>query len=253
MDVLAIPAFQDNYIWLLQDSSQRFAAVVDPGDAKPVLSYLKDFDLELSFILLTHNHPDHTGGVHELLAAFPNVMIYGVQDDRLTFPVNNADTFSVFEYHFSTLQTPGHTRSHICFYEPNLGLLFCGDTLFSAGCGRVFDGTIEQLYQSIEQLKALPDTTQVYCGHEYTQQNLKFALRVEPDNVVAKYHLDYLSSQNHRCSLPSTIEFEKKINPFFRLDKFVHLENKTVINKPDKINKRFIFEQLRILKDQFKS
>lgn len=214
---LALPALQDNYIWML--AQQDRAVCIDPGDAQPVLAMLRNTKKTLDGILLTHHHADHCAGVEVLLAHFPNIPVYGPADERLPLVnaiVNEGDTFSILGYQFVVLEIPGHTRTHIAYVEPKQHWLFCGDTLFSAGCGRIFDGDMLSLYQSLLRLKSLPDNTKVFAAHEYTLANLRFALHVEPDNLAAKVHFDALMQRQPSCSLPSTLALEKEINPFLR-------------------------------------
>jgi len=211
MTIIALSAFQDNYIWIIKNQADFIC--IDPGDAMPVLAFAKQESLALSHILLTHHHADHIGGVLALAQHFPDVIVYSLFDSD-----KKPEFIQVEHYKFNVLSTPGHTGTHVCYFEPNQHWLFCGDTLFSAGCGRVFDGTMTELYNSLQQLKQLPDDTQVYCAHEYTRQNLRFALAVEPNNQVAQEHLNYLEANPNQNSLPSTIEREKQINPFLRLE-----------------------------------
>ncbi|KTD36756.1 hydroxyacylglutathione hydrolase (glyoxalase II) [Legionella nautarum] len=221
MKVIPVPAFTDNYIWLIIDTNNRQAVCVDPGEAKPVLDFLTRENLALQAILLTHHHFDHIGGTAELVQANPGIAVYGPKDPRIplvTHSLQDKDTLELNSYHFAILATPGHTSTHLCLHEPNHGLLFCGDTLFSAGCGRVFDGTIEELHSSLQKLKNLADETKVYCAHEYTLQNLRFAAIVEPDNLSAQALMQKLLNQKNPCSLPSTIAIEKQINPFLRTE-----------------------------------
>lgn len=221
MKVYPVSAFNDNYIWLIVNEEKRTALCVDPGDATPVLAFLEQEGLELIAILLTHHHHDHIDGVNELCHAIPGIAVYGPKDPRIT---NTTDTIqegellSLSSCQFQILDTPGHTATHISLYEPYYGWLFCGDTLFSAGCGRVFDGTYEQLYTSLEKLKLLPDSTEVYCAHEYTRRNLRFAAMIEPDNLAIRHHAHKLLEGGNQCSLPSSLALEKKINPFLRTD-----------------------------------
>ncbi|MCL9684660.1 hydroxyacylglutathione hydrolase [Legionella maioricensis] len=227
MTVYPIPAFLDNYIWAIIDKKEGTFDCVDPGEAEPVLAFAKTHNLKLRTILLTHHHNDHIGGVGQLIKKYPTCFVYGPRDNRIpyvTHQVHANQTIQVGNYSFLVLSNPGHTSSHISYYEPEQGWLFCGDTLFSAGCGRVFDGTMEELHQSMLLFKNLPPTTQIFCAHEYTQQNLRFAQTVEPHNSAIKTHLNNLHQQSTSCSLPSTLDLELSINPFLRTG------NKDVIN-----------------------
>ncbi len=208
MSIIAIQAFQDNYIWIIKQTASFIC--IDPGDASPVLAFAAQEHLTLTDILVTHLHADHIGGVNTLREQFPDVSVH--------MPNEQATQVTCEPYHFDVLQTPGHTQNHICYFEPFKHWLFCGDTLFSAGCGRVFDGSMKALFASLNTLKALPNDTQVFCAHEYTRQNLRFAQTVEPDNATAATLLEQLDANPSQISLPSTIEREKAINPFFRLD-----------------------------------
>ncbi|WP_028389641.1 hydroxyacylglutathione hydrolase [Legionella fairfieldensis] len=221
MKILPVSAFYDNYIWLIINEHEQSALCIDPGDAKPVLNFLAQENISLKAILLTHHHHDHIGGVEKILTAYPETAVYGPDDSRipqLTHIIDDEDIVSLNSCQFQVLSTPGHTATHISLYEPHYGWLFCGDTLFSAGCGRVFDGTFEELHHSLQKLKALPDDTQVYCAHEYTQKNLQFAAIVEPHNLAIRTYAHQLLAKEKQCSLPSTIALEKQINPFLRTD-----------------------------------
>ncbi len=218
LEVVPLNAFKDNYVWTLR--SGRHAAVVDPGDAQPVLEYLAREKLQLAAILATHHHADHVGGVAAILERF-RVPVYGPRHEpiaTLTHPVSEGDTVSIRELgvSFSVLDIPGHTRAHIAYY--GAGSLFCGDTLFACGCGRVFEGTPEQMYASLEKLLALPDDTKVYCGHEYTLANIGFAKAVEPGNraLGAREERDRRLRDAGKPTLPSTLRDEKATNPFLR-------------------------------------
>lgn len=217
MHIIPLPALIDNYIWLLIDETLGSAIAVDPGEASPVLEYLQSMQLNLNAILLTHHHYDHIGGTEELRKAYPQVCVYGPKDDRIPYPLISVNHFSIASWAFNSIAIPGHTATHIAFYEHQQQLLFCGDTLFSAGCGRVFDGSLGQLFQSLETIKQLPETTKIYCGHEYTRQNLRFALTVEPHNPDVIGYVQKLA-QSETCSLPTTLALEKKVNPFLRTD-----------------------------------
>lgn len=219
MPIVALPAFNDNYIWAIINDIQHTITCVDPGTAAPVLSYAKNNALTLDNILITHHHHDHTGGMAELLQHYPNTVVFGPADSRIPLVnvvVGDEDIVHIGNFALRVLSTPGHTVSHICYQEPTEGWLFCGDTLFSAGCGRVFDGTIEMLHQSMMLLKNLPNDTKVYCGHEYTLKNLRFAANIEPENKTIRSYFEHLQERSGQCSLPSTIALEKKINPFMR-------------------------------------
>ncbi len=253
MSIIALPAFNDNYIWLIINENQHTFACVDPGDAAPVLTYSKKNGLILTTILLTHHHHDHAGGVAELLQTFPTASVVGPADKRIphvTTYVRDEDIVHIDTLDFRVLHTPGHTSSHVCYQEPTKGWLFCGDTLFSVGCGKVFDGTMEMLHRSITLLKNLPKDTKVFCGHEYTQRNAQFALTVEPENATLLTYYNHLKENPHQCSLPSTIGFERKINPFMRthtlsIQKFAAQNGVVSTNSFD------VFNLLRMKKDSY--
>ena len=218
LDIVALSAFADNYIWTLRDG--RCAAVVDPGDARPVLDYLEREKLELVAILNTHHHADHVGGNAALLQR-RKVPVYGPHDERIrevTHRMADGGRMKLphFGIEFQVLEIPGHTRTHIAFYGG--GMLFCGDTLFAVGCGRLFEGTPRQMHESLSKLMRLPDDTRVYCGHEYTLANIRFAKTVEPGNpalLELEARVKKLREQN-LPTLPSTIAQEKATNPFVR-------------------------------------
>jgi hydroxyacylglutathione hydrolase len=217
-EVVPIRAFKDNYVWTLRNATH--AAVVDPGEAEPVLDYLAREKLELAAILATHHHADHVGGVARLLEKY-RVPVYGPKNEpipTLTRPVSEGDTVTIpaLGVAFSVLDIPGHTRAHIAYY--GAGALFCGDTLFACGCGRLFEGTAEQMYASLGKLRALPDDTKVYCGHEYTLANIGFARGVEPQNaaLAAREARDRRLREAGKPTLPSTMREEKATNPFLR-------------------------------------
>lgn len=217
--VQALPAFVDNYIWTW--SSAGHAVVVDPGDAGPVMAYLRDSALALGAILVTHHHPDHTHGIAELRAQWPDVPVYGPADGPfrdITHPLRDGDTITVQGVPFSIIATPGHTLDHICYFHPQA--LFCGDTLFAGGCGRLFEGTAAQMHASLTRLAGLPADTPVYCTHEYTLANLRFACAARPDHAPTRARHDEVVRLRDagRISLPSTIGDEQAINPFLNVD-----------------------------------
>ncbi len=217
-NITAIPALQDNYIWAIHDD--RHAVVVDPGDATPVLAFLDTHDLQLKAILCTHRHNDHIGGIAKLREVY-NVPVYGRRhpnNPHITNDLREGDQLKLdpFGITFDIIEVPGHLDDHIAFITS--GILFCGDVLFGAGCGRNFEGTKAQLHQSLQRLALLPDDTRVYCAHEYTAANLRFALACEPGNTAMQQRV--ATTQQLRAasqpSLPSTIALEKATNPFLR-------------------------------------
>ncbi len=218
LEVVPLQAFKDNYIWTLRNATH--AAVVDPGESGPVFEYLAREKLALCAILATHHHPDHVGGIADLLGKL-RVPVYGPKDEpipTLTAPVGGGDQVRIPELgaSFDVIDIPGHTRAHIAYY--GLESLFCGDTLFACGCGRLFEGTAEQMHASLSRLAALPDATRVYCGHEYTVANIAFARTVEPDNALLaerERKAKALRAQG-KPTLPSTLGEERATNPFLR-------------------------------------
>lgn len=219
-NVLHVEAFQDNYIWMIRGASRDRVAIVDPGDADPVLAALENQQLKPAAILCTHHHGDHVGGVEDILKHY-SVPVYGPARERIpavTQRLKDGDRVRLAELavEFDVLDVPGHTAGHIAYH--GAGMLFCGDTLFSAGCGRLFEGTAEEMHASLSRLAALPETTLMYCGHEYTEANLRFAQAVEPNNPDIQAYRDQAHSQRLRGqpTLPSTIGRERRVNPFLR-------------------------------------
>ena len=219
-DVLHACAFEDNYIWLIRGKSPHHVAIVDPGDADPVLAALERQRLKPAAILCTHHHGDHVGGVEDIIEHY-TVPVYGPARERIpavTHRLKEGDRADLPElgFGFEVLDVPGHTAGHIAYY--GAGMLFCGDTMFSAGCGRLFEGTAEQMVASLAKFSALPEATRVYCGHEYTEANLRFALTVEPDNADTRAHRDWARARRaeNQPTLPSTMGVERRINPFLR-------------------------------------
>jgi len=220
MRLTALPAFEDNYIWALVDDEGN-AVVVDPGDAAPVLA-ASDLGLWPAGVLLTHHHPDHCGGVAALRERWPTLPVYAPDDARIphaTERVGDGSRFKLNNWDFTVLAVPGHTLSHIAFHGAE-GHLFCGDTLFSLGCGRLFEGTPAQMLESLERLAALPGTSAVCCGHEYTLANAAFARAVDPANDALRRRTEEAQAMRNagRPTLPSTLAMELATNPFLRVD-----------------------------------
>ena len=219
LDIKAIPAFDDNYIWMLT-AGGKTCAVVDPGDEDPVLEKLEEQGLELRYILLTHHHHDHTGGVTALLERY-DATVFGPADERIPFVhrlCREGDEVHLpdLDVNFQVLEVPAHTRSHIAYHGKNI--LFSGDTLFSLGCGRFFEGTAEDMQKSLDKLAALPGNTQNYCAHEYTRSNCAFALEVEPGNLQLRARsreIDHLRAAG-KITLPTRLSDELATNPFLR-------------------------------------
>ena len=218
-----VAAFSDNYIWLLRDGNE--AHVVDPGDAAPVLAALRERGLSLATIILTHHHFDHVGGVRELKAA-TGCSVIGPHNPSIAdidTRVADGDEVVVGSYRFRVLAVPGHTLDHIAYFQASSGpdsapLLFCGDTLFAAGCGRIFEGDPPMMYASLQRIGSLPSDTRVYCAHEYTLANLEFARRADPDNAALRQrHEEALQTRRRgEPTVPSTLELELATNPFLR-------------------------------------
>ncbi len=252
----ALPAFTDNYIWLLQDPERRRCAVVDPGDAAPVQAWLAAHaDWQLSDILVTHHHHDHIGGVEQLKAA-TGARVLGPAKENIPardLALGEGDRVEVLGHTFRVIEVPGHTLGHIAYYQAEQHWLFCGDTLFAAGCGRLFEGTAEQMHDSLSRLAALPGQTLVYCTHEYTLSNLRFAQAVEPHNPQVAQRLAEVSAwrESGRISLPSTLSLERATNPFLRS---AETSIKEKIDQRDGARNRSasgVFAGLRAWKDNF--
>ncbi|ACJ19791.1 hydroxyacylglutathione hydrolase [Coxiella burnetii] len=219
-NILAIPALNDNYIWTIVHPQKQAAVIIDPGEAKPVLDFLKQQKLNLAAILVTHHHWDHTNGIQGILQKHP-APVYGSVESAIPFcdhPIVDGQTFSIpyAELTFNVLAIPGHTLDHVAYYADQW--VYTGDTLFAGGCGRIFEGSPDQFYHSLQKLASLDPTTRVYCGHEYTGKNLEFAETVEPDNPKLKQRIvetGQKASQN-LPTLPSTLQVELDTNPFLR-------------------------------------
>ena len=226
LELLPLPAFQDNYIWVLHDQDGR-CLVVDPGEADPVKRWLAETGHSLTTILITHHHPDHVGGILSLLEDWPEASVYGPADEAIPgrhydLSDGNRVNLSAPDISFSVIKVPGHTLGHIAFYSEDTPqpLLFCGDTLFSAGCGRLFEGTPTQMLDSLDRLATLPDDTLVCCAHEYTEANLRFCQSVLPEDPALAQRAREVASLRQRDlpSLPVTLGEEKRSNLFLRAD-----------------------------------
>lgn len=258
MRIDCMPALQDNYIFLLVNVEQREASVVDPAEAEPVLAALRSEGLNLTAILNTHHHGDHVGGNRQLLQHFSEAVVYASAADRDRIPgqtvfLQAGDRIQVCGQTAEVFFVPGHTRGHIAYYFAQVtegdshGALFCGDTLFAGGCGRLFEGTPAQMLDSLRQLRSLPDDTAIYCAHEYTLNNLKFALTVDPDNLELqdRYQNVAIARQQGQATIPSQLGLEKATNPFLRWD---HAALQAAVNSQDSVQ---TFARLRGRKDQF--
>ena len=253
LSVKPIKAYQDNYIWLV--STNEGSIVVDPGESKKILNLIDNNEINLKGVLITHHHFDHTNGLSDLLNK-RGLEVYGPKNNvhGINNIVKNNDKFTVIGIDFEVIEIPGHTLDHIAFYSFNDGepILFCGDTLFSGGCGRVFEGTFDQMFIALKKISKYPKETKIFCGHEYTLSNLKFALAVDENNEDLIKEYDNIKNivDSGNPSLPTILEKELKINPFLRCDNH-HIKNK-IVSKFNTSDDEFeVFCALRQWKDNF--
>lgn len=254
LKITPLPIFVDNYIWVITHDQSADCIVIDPGDAESVRQYLQQQQKNLTAVLITHHHRDHTAGLTQLAAWYPQAKRIGPAAEAskiptLTHTVTAGEVLKFPELHWQceVLDLRGHTAGHIGYYSAPV--LFCGDTLFSVGCGRIFEGTAEQLYQALQRIAALPDDTWLYCTHEYTLANIAFALTVEPENSRLQHYLALCQQKRQlsQATVPVKLADEKEINPFLRC------ENNTLKSKYQQSSGLALFTLLRQAKDQFKS
>lgn len=257
MQIIRLNALSDNYIFLLYEPQQNIAAVVDPAEAEPVLQQLQQLGAELVAIFNTHHHHDHVGGNRQLMQQYPQVIVYGGAEDRGRIPGIQVFLQEGSRVNFGNRQAevffvPGHTRAHIAYYFPPTnadepGELFCGDTLFAGGCGRLFEGTPAQMVDSLSKLRNLPDNTRVWCAHEYTLKNLQFALTVDSSNQELQSRLAEVKAARSRtdATIPSNLGIEKRTNPFLRWNQ---PRLQSVVKSQDPVQ---TFARLREMKDMF--
>ena len=259
--IITVPAFSDNYIWLVCDDNKQFAAIVDPGDASPVIATLEKESIQPIAILITHFHHDHVGGISALLDRYPDLPVYGPASENIphiTHALKGDEklNFDDIKTDFQVINVHGHTAGHIAYYtldnlNSNKGKLFCGDTLFAGGCGRVFDGTMKDLHDSLHKISQLPEDTLIYCAHEYTLDNLGFAKWVEPDSgdILAREKADIALIDNDQATVPSLLSLELATNPFMRTHlphvatRVAEATGKTLNNSTE------VFEAMRMWKD----
>lgn len=251
MNLISIPALQDNYIWLLSNH-ENHCVIVDPGEAEPVIKALQEYRLSPEAILLTHHHHDHVDGVKKIIEQYTNLPVFGPQETATkgaTTVVSAGKTIKLLNSEFSVFDVPGHTIGHIAYYSQPY--LFCGDTLFSGGCGRIFEGTQKQLFESINKLSKLPDDTLICCAHEYTLSNLEFAHTIWPEESTIEAYLHKISQirEKSQSTLPTTLGLERKINLFLRCND-IDLKRK-ISSEPERLENWEAFALLRSQKDRF--
>ena len=253
IETIQIPLLSDNYSYIIRDKNTNITCCIDPSVAKDIVNVLQNRGIDLNFILNTHHHQDHVGGNLELKEIY-NCKIIGCSDDQNRIPgidikLKDSEEFNIGESVFKVIDTPGHTIGHICFYFEDQNFLFCGDTIFSLGCGRLFEGSYEQMTESILKIRSLPDCTKIFCGHEYTESNAKFAEFLDSgDDLLKKKILNIKKDRlKSKPTIPAILEEEKKLNPFMKFDNQEYLDSIKIENISNVEN----FKKLRIMKDNF--
>lgn len=254
VQVSPLRAFSDNYIWCIHNEEQ--VVVVDPGDADPVLDFLTERDLKLAAILVTHHHHDHTGGVTKLASLRPDIPVIGPQGGHIRGITQSVQegaktVIEALDLEFTVIEVPGHTLDHIAFYGHNI--LLCGDTLFNGGCGRLFEGTAEQMLNSLDKLKHLPGDTTVYCAHEYTTANLEFAAAVEPENSAIKEYQSVVKTlrEDDEPTVPCALSLQFDINPFMRTQEDIIARRAAHKSDEPLTDEVSVFAAIRQWKDNF--
>ena len=253
MKIKIIKCLQDNYSYILIDEKSNDACVIDPSESKPIINYIEKNNIKLKFILNTHHHFDHVGGNKDLKKKY-NSKVIGFEKDKDRIPeidifLYNGEIWKNENFEAKIYHIPGHTMGHICYHFFNQNILFTGDTLFSLGCGRIFEGTYEEMFKSLNKLKNLPIDTKIYCGHEYTKKNLEFCLEYDSKNEFLKKKIDWISSRikSKSPTIPISIDEEKKTNIFLRCNE-LSIKNALNLNNA---SEQEIFSKLRDLKDSF--
>ena len=253
LEIFIINALSDNYVYLLRNEEKNITSVIDPGEAEPVIKFLKNKSWQLDEVINTHHHHDHIGGNKKLLDIYKSKLIApSYEKNRISnidIVVSDNETINITGISTKVFHTPGHTLGHVCFYMPEEKCLFSGDTLFYLGCGRVFEGTMNQMWTSLLKLKSLPEDTSVYCGHEYTLSNMKFANYIDTNNALLnKISLEIKNKREKGLpTVPFNLGIEKRINPFLRADddNFIKSVGLSSINATES------FEEIRLKKDSF--
>ncbi len=253
LNIFIINALSDNYIYLLRNENKNITSVIDPGEAEPVIKFLNDKNWHLDEVINTHHHNDHIGGNEKLINIYKSKLIApSYESNRISnidIFVSDGETLNISGVTTKIIHTPGHTSGHVCFYMPKERYLFSGDTIFYLGCGRVFEGTMDQMWSSLLKLRSLPDDISVYCGHEYTLSNMKFANYIDPDNKLLNETALKIKKKRKigLTTMPFNLGIEKKINPFLRVDDDVFI--KSIGLSKDEPSKSF--STLRLKKDGF--